>query len=165
MTKEILTQESLKELLHYSPESGVFTWLQAASVGTKPGSEAGGIDGKYLRIGISGKRYRAHRLAFLYMSGEMPPEVDHINHIGNDNRWDNLRPVHHLQNGRNQSKRKNNKSGFNGVSWCSGKGLWSAQIGINKKTIHLGFFKQKEDAIACRKKANAENSFHHNHGV
>jgi hypothetical protein len=72
----------------------------------------------YRHIGVLGKVYSAHRLAFLYMTGKFPlDEVDHKNHERSDNRWSNLREVTRLENSRNRSMHLNNKSGFSGVCW------------------------------------------------
>ncbi|SRR6266446_2339189 len=89
--KKILTQERLKELLHYDPETGVFSWIlkrPAYGGNKKRGHE-------YVLINdVDGRDYRAARLAHLYMTGEWPKhKMDHINRIKDDNRWENLRDV------------------------------------------------------------------------
>ena len=82
-----LTQERLKELLHYDPETGYFTWKISPNNAVKVGSVAGTSMNNYIRIIIDHKAYLAHRLAFLYMEGYFPEhEVDHINRIRDDNR-------------------------------------------------------------------------------
>jgi hypothetical protein len=89
-----------------------------------------------MRIQINGKTYQAHRLAFLYMTGKFPPdEVDHINHEPSDNRFVNLRQVTRLENLRNQSLSKNNKSGFTGVSWYGRYSKWVAAKHVINITI------------------------------
>ena len=89
-----LNQSKLKELLNYNPENGSFTWLKSqgnASKGSKAGSLA--VNG-YILIAVNGQRYRAHRLAFLYMKARFPVlDIDHINRNPSDNRWVNLREV------------------------------------------------------------------------
>ena len=55
----------------------------------------------YTYIKIYNKRYRAHRLAFLYMTGEIPKLVDHINRLPWDNTWTNLRATNHRENALN----------------------------------------------------------------
>ncbi len=91
--EKILTQSTLKSLLHYDPETGEFRWLTSSSnrapMGTIPSNLSS--DG-YLRIRVAGKQYRAHRLAWLYVYGKFPSEhIDHINHDILDNRIENLR--------------------------------------------------------------------------
>ena len=88
-----LTQKKLKKILKYNSETGVFTWLVSKS-GIKR-KLAGSIDREgYRRIGIEGKNYSASRLVWLYMEGYFPEyQIDHINRIKNDDRWENLRHV------------------------------------------------------------------------
>ncbi len=45
----------------------------------------------------------------------------------------------------------NNTSGMTGVNWCKREQRWKASIRVNKKDIGLGYFIEKEDAIAARK--------------
>jgi len=88
----MLTQERLKELLSYDPETGAFTWL--LSPGPKRKGEQAGSQhhSGYRFVKLDGKMYAEHRIAFLYVHGYFPEgDVDHINRIRNDNRPDNLR--------------------------------------------------------------------------
>jgi len=160
-----LTQAHLKSILHYNPSTGVFTWK--CSIGRVTfGKVAGRLhhDG-YIVIGIDGKGYSAHRLAFLYMNGRMPSHhVDHINGTRNDNRWENLRAVAVGENHRNAKRQVRNKSGVTGVSWQKNMSKWQAYICLSKKQIHLGFFLEKDSAIEARKSAEIRYGFHPNHG-
>ena len=71
----MLTQERLKEVLHYYPETGIWTWLISETHRIHVGDRAGGIKEKgYRTIGIDGKRYRSARLAVLYMTGKWPKD-------------------------------------------------------------------------------------------
>ena len=83
----MLTQERLKELLHYCPDTGIFTWIKPKQT-TRVGDECGFInDPGYRGIGIDSRPYKSHRLAFLYMLGRLPnKQVDHINQVKSDNR-------------------------------------------------------------------------------
>ena len=86
----MLTQTLLRERLHYNPDSGVFT-SKTRNIGRPVGSIS--ADG-YRRIDLFRKKYQAHRLAYLYVEGQLPPDdmdVDHINGDRLDNRWVNLR--------------------------------------------------------------------------
>ena len=168
MEKVNLTQEMLKENIHYEPKTGLFTRLKAKSNSVKVGDIAGYINkvNGYRAIQINGKIYKAHRLAFLYMTGKFPTdEVDHINHSRDDNRFVNLRKVTRLENLRNQSMYSKNKSGFTGVCWHERDSKWVANIRINGKLKHLGYFKDIDEAIEARKEANIEHGFHGNHGT
>ena len=159
----MLTQSELKEKLHYNPETGIFTWLLHRS---KRGETAGSITNKkYAVVGIGLKQYAAHRLAWLYMYGVWPKDqIDHINHVRDDNRISNLREASHKENGKNQSIKKSNNSGVTGVYWAKIHKKWYAQIRVNGKNKHLGCFDAKEDAILCREKANTLYGFHERHG-
>ena len=161
-----LTQERLKETLHYEPLTGYFTWIKPKQVRRINGI-AGCVDKNgYRLIGINGKLYYAHRLVYLYIKGEFPPEqVDHINHSKDDNRFSNLRLVSNQENHRNQSMRVDNKSGFVGVSFAKNANKWVAYIKINGKPKHLGLFTELAEAIAARKDANTKYGFHQNHGA
>jgi len=162
----MLTQERLKELLHYDPDTGVFTWLVSKGRG-KAGSEAGTLNKIGYRIlGFDGKMHRAHRMAFLYMEGEIPKEeIDHINRDKGDNRWSNLRHVSRSVNMRNRPLVSNNRSGVIGVCWSKSTGKWQVLISIESgKQKHLGVFEDFDEAVAVRKAAEVEHNYHENHG-
>lgn len=164
----MITQEQLKQFLHYCPDTGVFTWLIKRS-GVRPGDKAGTHrkhDGKtYILISVNGKKYRAHRLAFLYMKGSMPDMLcDHINGNGTDNRWCNLREVDSVNNNRNMRLRADNKSGTPGVYWNKKDKRWQVQIKVGKKRGYVGQFKTLDEAVEARLKAEREHGFHENHG-
>jgi hypothetical protein len=163
----MLTQERLKELLHYDPETGVFTRLVSVGRRVKVGDvTAKTLNSKgYRRIGIEGTLYQAHRLVWLYTHGCFPPEqMDHINHDRADNRLVNLRCVSNAENRRNAALKRGNTSGFTGVCWQKKRGKWEARVGVMGKTLRLGYFNTKEEAIAARQAANIKYGFHKNHG-
>lgn len=183
-----LTQEILKELLHYNPETGVFIWKERSfkmfshcknpericnSWNTRYSGKVAGYKRKnekihYNIINISNgkvKLYAAHRLAFLYMTGKFPEDqVDHINGNGYDNKWNNLRSISNQENSKNVSISSLNTSGFTGVYWDKERKKWAVTISINNKTVSGGRFMNKEDAIIKRKQMNLEYGFHKNHG-
>jgi hypothetical protein len=142
-----ITQKALKEVLHYNPETGVFTYLNKSKY-KKAGEEAGYIKPQgYREIHVCGNNFYAHRLAFLYMTGSFPEElVDHINGKPADNRWVNLRPATYSENNRNARLRKDNKSGVKGVCWDRGYKKWTAYINLNKTRHDLGLFDSIEEA-------------------
>jgi excinuclease UvrABC ATPase subunit len=162
----MLTQERLKELLHYDEETGVFTWLNSPRNNVPSGSIAGTIDKKgYVRILYSKKLYLAHRLAWLYVHGNFPKnDIDHINGNPTDNRICNLRPVTRKQNMENKKIYKTNKSGYSGVTWHSRDKKWNVRIGHYGKRISLGYFDNLNDAIAVRIKAE-NNTYTHNERI
>lgn len=161
----MITQEELKEHLHYDPLTGDFNWI-IGKRGLKVNSKAGSMnDQGYVIIRINNIRYRAHRLAWLCVYGHFPiNEIDHINGVRSDNRIENLRDVTRKENKKNVGKYKTNTSGVNGVRWYEPLSKWHAQIQIDNHKIHLGYFENLKDAIAARKSAETNFNFHINHG-
>lgn len=151
MSKHSLTQERLRYLLDYDPESGLFSWKNPQSKRCKVGQVAGSVDGGgYVQISIDGKRYKAHRLAHLHMTGEFPEnEVDHINRVKTDNRWSNLREATSQQNKMNSYRADKNTSGKKGVSWNKQMDKWMAYISVDGKNYHLGYYNDIEDAATA----------------
>ena len=150
-----LTAEYLRSILSYDPETGIFTRKVRTSTRVKVGDVAGSADGiGYLRIRLQSRKYKAHRLAWLYTYGEWPKDqIDHINRNRSDNRIANLREVTNKQNGQNRSKPSSNTSGYQGVHWNKQSSKWQVKIKHNCKDIHLGYFAYLEEAISTRKAA------------
>lgn len=101
-----------------------------------------------------GKRFFIHRIAWLFMTGSFPKkgmDIDHINGIKDDNRWRNLRLAKRGQNNMNSGNPSNNTTGQKGVHPTRGR--WFARIKVDQKIIHLGVFKNFDDAVIARKKA------------
>lgn len=149
MAETNLTADRLRELLHYDPTTGVFTWRAGRQGVSHAGAVAGDMNKRgYWRICIDGRRYMANVLAWLYMTEMWPSlDVDHRNNVRHDNRWKNLRHVTRSVNNQNQQRaRTDNKSGFLGVS-PNRKG-WSASITLMRKKVHLGTFPTPEQAHA-----------------
>lgn len=141
-----ITQEELKAALHYNPETGVFT--NKIQRGTcQPGKEVGHLDMGYVKINLFGQTFKAHRLAWLYMTGSMPTEdTDHVNGIRSDNRFGNLREASRGQNMMNIGVKKHNTSGYKGVTFHKPTGKWRAQIQVDKKKMGLGYFSDIREA-------------------
>ena len=150
-----LIAEQLRSILHYSPETGIFTWKVRTSSSVKVGDVAGSVNGNgYLNIKLQSRKHLAHRLVWLHVYGEWPKgQIDHINRVRTDNRIANLRDISHKQNLQNAGKYSHNTSGHPGVCWNKRASKWQAQITHNQKHIHLGYFTTIEDAIAARKAA------------
>jgi hypothetical protein len=145
-----LTAERLRELLHYNPETGEFTWLAAPRAQRQAGDRAGFANNGYRLIGIAGHRYYEHRLAWLYMAGEWPPEnIDHRDLDRANNRWTNLRLATYSQNAQNRPIGKANTSGYKGVYWHKIDEKWRAVIRVGGRRKHLGLFNDKEAAHAA----------------
>ena len=151
-----LTKSELKRVLYYNPDTGVFL-AKVQTSRRQIGDVAGSLkQSGYRVISVNGHSHYAHRLAFLYMTGEFPPkEVDHINGDKGDNRWCNLRLANHAENIRNSGVRPNNKLGLKGV-YRSLNGRYRARIKTNGKTTHLGYFDTPEEAHEAYKEAAQE---------
>ena len=146
--------------------TGDFRWRVCVAAWVTIGDKAGTIaENGYVQITIDGVTHKAHRLAFLYLEGSIPVQVDHTNHIRACNCWCNLQPATAQTNQKNRKLNKNNTSGFTGVHWCKAERKWRASIKISKRKLHLGNFKQLAEAIKCRKEANIKHGFHVNHGL
>lgn len=143
----MLTAERLRELLHYDPATGLFTWRVAKSNRAPVGGVAGSLAVRgCVDIGVDGVRHKAHRLAWLYMTGRWPDaEIDHRNTVPHDNRWSNLRELPHVLNSQNsRAPRSNNTTGFLGVTRNGGR--FRAQITVNGKAFNLGRYETPERA-------------------
>ncbi len=150
MAKADLSAESLRELLHYDLETGLFTRIGKAGRKGKIGAAVGWEDKDgYIQVGVLCRNYRAHRLAWLYVTGDWPREdVDHINGIRGDNRWSNLRAVTRAVNMQNVRRaRKDSSIGLIGVE--KNGGGYSARIKTSTERLYLGFFDTPEEAHAA----------------
>ena len=144
MSRTILTAEGLRELVNYDPQTGLFTW-RVKRKGCRVGDVIGTPKEGYISIGIDYHRYYAHRLAWLYMTGEWPTsQIDHRNLNRADTRWDNLRQATNQQNQANQFAQSNNKLGVKGVSKLGKK--YRAVLHCQGKPKYLGLFDTTQEA-------------------
>jgi hypothetical protein len=138
----MITQSELKDRYYYNPDTGLFTRICKTN-----GRHFGKTLINNKKITIKGKAYLPHRLAWLYMTGQHPKNfIDHINRDSTDNRFNNLREATYAENNRNRSIGKDNTSGYKGVSWHKGRKKWRAEIRVDNKSIHLGYFDDIKDA-------------------
>ena len=158
-----ITQDYLKSILDYDPNTGLFTWKPRDNKNFNSlwsGKEAGCIDHYgYCVLRINKKSYKSHRLAFLYVYGEFPPSlIDHINGDPEDNRIINLRKATPSENLQNRKRaHSNNKTGLLGVyRHNQATEKFCAEIRINKKPKYLGIFDTKEQAHNAYLKAKRE---------
>jgi hypothetical protein len=164
--------EYLRQRLRYEPETGKLYWREHPSMPTHwntryAGAEAFTADFKGYRLGTFGyKRYLAHRVAWALHHGQWPSDsLDHVNHNPADNRIENLREAPHSDNMKNMRMHRTNTSGATGVYWFARYQKWMASIKADGVQHFLGYFADKQDAIAARKAAETRYGFHANHGV
>ena len=135
-----MTQDRLKELLHYDSDTGLLKWLEPKQ-GRRMDKAVGSKNSiGYMTITIDYKRYYTHRLAWLYVYGSFPnDQIDHINRVRDDNRICNLRDVTNQENHFNETSK--------GYHYNKRERKYTAQIGIEGKKIHLGCYNTKEEAV------------------
>tara|TARA_R100000951_G_scaffold90032_1_gene78150 strand:- start:4650 stop:5132 length:483 start_codon:yes stop_codon:yes gene_type:complete len=156
--KKLPSLERLNELFDYNHETGD---LVRKSNGNLINVNSNG----YRVVWISGVLYKAHRICWkLYHGGCPSDQIDHINGDRGDNRIENLRVVTHQENCKNQKQHSDSTSGVTGVSWKNRDRRWVAQIRVEGKNKHLGYFTDKIDAIYSRYYAEQDYGFHKNHG-
>ena len=160
-----MTQDVLKSILVYNEYTGIFVWLPSTDKRKAIGIAGKDDGGGYLRIPYKGKRYKLHRLVFLYMYGSFPLEdVDHINGNKADNSLSNLREVSRHTNSKNRKLPNTNTSGHIGVYLHKPTRKWQARIMVDGKSKSLGLFINKNEAIKKRIEAQELTNFHKNHG-
>jgi|SRR6516164_945273 hypothetical protein len=148
----MLTQERIKELFSYDPETGLFTRLIDRSHNAKKGDIVGSNSRGYLVIYVDGRLYFAHRLAWLYMIGSFPVyTIDHINGDKKDNRFSNLRDIPNSINTQNVhcARSCNQSTGLLGATLDKRRGKFRSQIKVNGKNIFLGDYATAQEAHAA----------------
>jgi HNH endonuclease len=150
----------IKSIISYDPDTGFFLWkIRHRRQGGF--SEIGDIVGTvndqgYILIQLMGYRWRAHRLAWWFMMGEFPPsgfDIDHIDRVRSNNKWNNLRLLTRSRNNRNTGRvRVDNTTGYRGVH-RQPNGTFFARITVDGKIIHLGTYPTIEEAHAARLRA------------
>jgi len=157
--KKSITVDRLCQLLDYDPATGEFRWryrqleeFATQRAGTTwntrfAGKIAGAAHDGYRVISINYRRYRAHRLAWMYVTSGWPvAEIDHIDCNPGNNRFNNLREATHAENIHNSRKRSNNTSGVKGVYWDKCNRKWCVQIRNRGTQKHIGLFDTIESA-------------------
>lgn len=184
MAENLPSIDTLRLLLRYEPETGRLFWRErpesmfadgghsAAHCAAKWNTRYAGKEALtalrvhgYRHGSVLDKQQAAHRVVWALVYGKWPSQdIDHINGDPADNRIINLRLVTKAENMRNQKRYATNKSGATGVNWFKRDRTWQAKITVSGQQVHLGYFKNIDDAIAARKAAEARYGFHENHG-
>lgn len=148
-----ITQKEIRKHFSYNKKTGILRWKKLTKFSkSKIGDEVGSFTThRYLETWFKKKKYKVHRLIWFGMKGYWPEnDIDHINRIPSDNRWNNLREISHQCNMRNCKISKNNTSGIVGVSYVKQKNKWQSQITINKKAYGMGQFEDFDEAVCHR---------------
>ncbi len=147
----MLTQEGLKQILEYDPETGWFHWILGNGRNVQAGDAAGTVDDKGIKINIGGTKYAAHRLIWLYIYGHFPDGMmDHKNGDPYDNRLCNLREANDSQNGANNNREPRG-------AYQNNEGKWIAQVRVDGYCHYLGIFDTYEEAHREFVKAHREH--------
>lgn len=147
-----LVADELRKDFSYDPGTGELRHARYKGGNCRAGMLAGHLSMRgYIEVGYRGTLLKAHRIIWTMMTGHPPLEdIDHINGIGSDNRWANLRSCPHSKNTKNARLSRRNTLGVKGVSPNTGRGKpFKAQIQIDKKKIGLGYFDTIEEAKAA----------------
>ncbi len=171
-----LSQEIIKELIYYNPKTGLAYWrnrplkyfqhcqyprAQQKSWNTRHSDKCICCRDKkgYLQTTIFNKYYLLHRLIWLYMEGYFPEnDIDHKDRNPPNNKWDNLRHTSRSCNIKNQRKRISNTSGITGVYWHKEE-FWYSRIYAQNRRINLGSYKNFDDAVKARYRAEIKYEF------
>ncbi len=151
-TESALTADRLRAMFSYDSDTGKFTRLVRTASSQKAGDEPGGIDAHGYRVMRIGKKiYKAHRLAILYVTGQMPPaDVDHIDGNRANNAFSNLRCADRRTNAENHRKaHSHSKTGLIGASFNKQKAKYVAQIKTAGGLKYLGQFDSAPEAHAA----------------
>lgn len=145
-----ITRAELSARYSYDPDTGLMYSRAGGAyqqVGTVRGP--GYVRFTYWHDGKM-KHLCVHRVAFLLMTGHVPPLVDHANRNKIDNRWFNLRETTKSANARNSSRYDAAK----GVS-IRPNGHFTAVIKIDGVPKYVGTRKNRKDAEELYQQARA----------
>ena len=153
----MITQSELQRLFEYNEKTGVFVRKVKTAIATRVGEQSGYLNNQgYVRMRVNGKTYQAHALAWLYVFGELPNLIDHIDGKRSNNAINNLRVANKSINGFNREKKSVSSSIFKGVLWNKKCRKWESKINANGKRKHLGFFSYEQEAAHAYNKAAIE---------
>lgn len=161
------TQERLKELFNYCPETGLLTRKVTKTYNAKKGSAAGSLNKSngYLAVAIDGRTYCVHKIIWLHVfGGHGDHQVDHRDGNRINNKIKNLHIASQQKNMMNKSMQSNNKSNITGVRWTHALNKYRSVITVKGKVTHLGVFNTIFDAACARISAQNKMGFTKRHG-
>jgi hypothetical protein len=171
----VFSKEDILKLLRYDAEEGKLYWKERDFTRREDkifntqfaGKRAGCKSRGYIKIRFfNSYDIYEHRLVWMLETGQWPTgdmQIDHINHVRDDNRFVNLRLVTNAENSRNMKQSKANTSGRTGVKKTR-NGTYCASIYYNYECILLGFYKTFEEAVKAREEGELKYNYHDNHG-
>lgn len=145
-----ITADEARALFQYDPENGQLS---------REGGVAGYVDKSngYRSVRVRGRKYKAHRLAWLIVHGDWPSDfLDHINGDRDDNRLVNLRECSNAENLRNTGAYRCNKTGYKGVSLHKRDRKYYANIRVDGRLRFLGSYATALEAHAAYCEAAAK---------
>lgn len=164
-----LRYEEVAKLFTYDRETGIPYWRNKNRTTTRhkyvAGTYRGAKDG-YRQVGIKGKTYLERHIIMMLCFGHIPEnaEIDHINHVRDDNGLCNLRFVTMSENMRIKSVSSKSTTGVTGVYFYKRLQKYTARIRVNRGFIHLGTFETLEEAAKARRQADRKYKFNNSHG-
>ncbi len=148
----MITPKRIHDLLLYDKRRGLFKWNKPSIRQAKGWFKGNKSVRNYRRLYIDGKHFMAHVIAWVIVKGEFPKiGIDHEDRDQGNNRWKNLREAAQIQNGKNRSIAKNNKTGVTGVGLFGSK--FRVTINIDGKKAHIGIFDSLKTAAKARRLA------------
>lgn len=162
---------ALESYAYYCTESGGFCAKENIVRGGKrycAGEPLGFLNTKgYSMLNIHGRRFRVHRLVWLWFYGRWPAEeLDHINQDKADNRIENLRYGGYGINNKNAKRYSHNTSSCANVNWDPKWKKWVVRFKVSGHTKLVGAFTTFEKAVVCKHNylTNNQYGFTENHG-
>lgn len=141
---EWLTQNLVQRLFDYNPTTGVLAHKNGEPAGYI--SDAG--SGKYLKACVYSQKFFVHQLIWLYVKGNWPSMIDHIDGDSLNNCINNLREVTSQQNAANKTRL------LHGVEKHGAK--FRARLSKDGLRYELGSFHTREEAEAAYIKKHLE---------
>ena len=147
--KQLPSQEALRGLFSYDPDTGHLTNLHTRNSRAVKGRRAGNLMGTgYRRVRVDGVEYGEHRLIWKLVHGEDPDVINHKDHNRSNNRLNNL------ENGTCADNNRHSAAATNtlplGVKQLKDKGIaysrYMARATVDGKRLYLGTYETPEQA-------------------